>query len=688
MLISLDFKFIFIANLKSASSSIEAGLRSVSEIALVESRFGKHMHFSEIEKIFPWILKLPARLQNNTLKGRDDFFVFGVIREPIDFLISLYNSHSASRFADDSKLYTGNMDFDVFLNKWTEANPDQVEPQYLKLLTNKGAIGADYIISYDKIDDGLNYVMNTLGLPMLSNLEKLNVSERRMLRANLSLEQRDWILTQFSADYNFMEKFCNRRLTPTDKNWEQAQSDETQVKPDPVSSAALVGPATAGRMKQVILGVTLVQAAYRTFFGREPDPTGLRDGLLMLQNQRGVEKVFAWILGSKEFSARLGEFVNTYVPLQFLDQASRAYIWAQKKGPTAPNAAASAATSALEPRVADFTLEQARLVDSLTTRPGQVLIAQYRPEPGSRPTIYVRNRDHLTQPRGFQSVEYLDSLISNYLLHPNFFHLYATHFLTGMPEQFSLVQIADCPDNIGVGVAFCSCDPLITLIPDPHFWVERGYFEIREQISKKWVPWRNRIPKFFWRGSSTGAEAQTVEDFQALPRFQLCASSAKIPALRDLIDAKLTNIVQAKNSEEADKIRALASSLGIMMAQVPQIQFIKYRYQIDIDGNSNSWSFLFKLAMGSCVLKVSSDWRQWYYDRLSPWEHYIPVNSDLSDLEQMVRWCLDNDADAERIAINGLKRASDIVFGTEMPKAAANLLAASKPSFDQFGSKN
>ena len=61
---------------------------------------------------------------------------------------------------------------------------------------------------------------------------------------------------------------------------------------------------------------------------------------------------------------------------------------------------------------------------------------------------------------------------------------------------------------------------------------------------------------------------------------------------------------------------------------------------------SNSWSGLFtKLLTGSTVLKVESPmgFRQWYYDRLKPFEHYVPVRPDLA--EHPCLWILEQPCD-------------------------------------------
>lgn len=59
------------------------------------------------------------------------------------------------------------------------------------------------------------------------------------------------------------------------------------------------------------------------------------------------------------------------------------------------------------------------------------------------------------------------------------------------------------------------------------------------------------------------------------------------------------------------------------------------RFALDVDGNTNAWANLFqRLLLGCCVIKVASPfgYRQWYYDDLVPWVHYVPVRADMADL--------------------------------------------------------
>jgi hypothetical protein len=102
-----------------------------------------------------------------------------------------------------------------------------------------------------------------------------------------------------------------------------------------------------------------------------------------------------------------------------------------------------------------------------------------------------------------------------------------------------------------------------------------------------------------------------------------------------------------------------------------------YRGVFDIDGNANAWSGLFCSLLGaSCVLKIASaqGFRQWYYADLKPWENYIPIQSDLSDLPEAVRWFHAHDSQVREIATRGRELALSIDMKTAVKTSAANLL--------------
>ena len=54
------------------------------------------------------------------------------------------------------------------------------------------------------------------------------------------------------------------------------------------------------------------------------------------------------------------------------------------------------------------------------------------------------------------------------------------------------------------------------------------------------------------------------------------------------------------------------------------------------------------------LLKAESKYYEHFYRDLKPFEHYVPVKEDLSDLEERIMWARENDAEAKKIAENAV----------------------------------
>jgi hypothetical protein len=245
-------------------------------------------------------------------------------------------------------------------------------------------------------------------------------------------------------------------------------------------------------------------------------------------------------------------------------------------------------------------------------------------------------------------------------------------------NQSAAHRCGEIPVNVGdhgvvPGLAFSDYRPNYFLIPDPQFQSTRGYLDIRNGYASHEIPWPERVPLAFWRGATTGRyPAPGITDCFLLPRVRLCTLAQSRP---DLFDVGLNRIVQMSSPEDT---RALEES-GLMRSAVPDAAFNQYRYQIDIDGNSNSWAGLFiKLLTGSPVLKVASPlgFRQWYYDLLEPWANFVPVASDMSDLIEKVEWLRDNADAARRIGERGRELATRLSYDAEIERCSATLVSA------------
>jgi len=81
--------------------------------------------------------------------------------------------------------------------------------------------------------------------------------------------------------------------------------------------------------------------------------------------------------------------------------------------------------------------------------------------------------------------------------------------------------------------------------------------------------------------------------------------------------------------------------------------------------------------LSNCTLvKVCSNLTQWYYKTLIPYEHYIPINQDLSNLHDSLIWLKKYDIEARTIAMNGQILAKEIFSEKKLLLYAYKLLLA------------
>lgn len=83
----------------------------------------------------------------------------------------------------------------------------------------------------------------------------------------------------------------------------------------------------------------------------------------------------------------------------------------------------------------------------------------------------------------------------------------------------------------------------------------------------------------------------------------------------------------------------------------------KYKYLIDVGGNGYSGRTKFLLFSGRPLIFVERKYVEYFQDDLRPWEHYVPVKEDLSDLMSAYEWLRDNESKALEIAANAQKFA-------------------------------
>ena len=214
-------------------------------------------------------------------------------------------------------------------------------------------------------------------------------------------------------------------------------------------------------------------------------------------------------------------------------------------------------------------------------------------------------------------------------------------------------EISDGSSSGDGWISFSSPHQGAILIPDSDFCDSRGYAGIRRVALGPGPAWQDRAAGFCWRGSTTGlgvisTPGMEADDPSLIQRTRLGLLGRSIPDA----DFKLSRVVQSHDAED----QARLARAGILAEPIDTATWRARKFAVDIDGNSNAWSNLFtRLLLGCCVIKVASPrgFRQWYYGQLVPFESFVPVAADLSDLAERLEWCRTHDPECRAIAGSG-----------------------------------
>ncbi|PWV95749.1 glycosyl transferase family 90 [Hoeflea marina] len=83
----------------------------------------------------------------------------------------------------------------------------------------------------------------------------------------------------------------------------------------------------------------------------------------------------------------------------------------------------------------------------------------------------------------------------------------------------------------------------------------------------------------------------------------------------------------------------------------------RYRYLLDIEGIGYSARLKILLFSGRPVFIQDRPWKDFFFDWMEPFQHYIPVAGDLSDLGRQLDWAEAHPEECARIAANALEFA-------------------------------
>ncbi|KAI9029336.1 lipopolysaccharide-modifying protein [Hyaloraphidium curvatum] len=160
-------------------------------------------------------------------------------------------------------------------------------------------------------------------------------------------------------------------------------------------------------------------------------------------------------------------------------------------------------------------------------------------------------------------------------------------------------------------------------------------------------PWSAKDSTLVWRGATTGgftSNSTCKEHHRHIGR----ALGSKVPNIT--FDVGFSSIALCQNCAY------IGQRYGPSRGRIAFRDHFRAKYLLDMDGNSYSQRFELFLFGDSLGIRAGVH-EAWYEGWIRPWEHYVPLRVDFSDLEEKLRWLAEHDDVARRIARNGQRTA-------------------------------
>tara|TARA_B110000208_G_C11652668_1_gene388593 strand:+ start:421 stop:984 length:564 start_codon:yes stop_codon:yes gene_type:complete len=166
------------------------------------------------------------------------------------------------------------------------------------------------------------------------------------------------------------------------------------------------------------------------------------------------------------------------------------------------------------------------------------------------------------------------------------------------------------------------------------------------------IPWEEKINKGVWRGVDTGNNDRLkfIEKYYKIHNFGF------------------TDLVQNLKNEK-DKYKYLIKE------NLNYEEQLKYKYLISIEGNDVATGLKWMLYSNSVVLMKIPTKESWIMEgRLIPYFHYIPLNENFDDLDDVIKWCLLNDDKCKVISNNATIYIKQFLYKKNENEIAVNIL--------------
>lgn len=238
---------------------------------------------------------------------------------------------------------------------------------------------------------------------------------------------------------------------------------------------------------------------------------------------------------------------------------------------------------------------------------------------------------------------------------------------SAMPDFEFVLNVHDCPlrkssDTTMFSITACKNRNAVPL-PQWFQWRDKSFSNWDDNMAKSFmiaeeIPWSEKSDKAVFYGAlrkSSLFETEngqlewidtTVQNWHTFGRGKLWKLQQDHPDLFDV------GIMRASSVEDLpDILNAMNWERKSYLTM--EEQFRGYKYVIYVEGTCG-WADRLKnlLSAGMVVFLQSTPCHEFFQPLLKPWVHYIPIQNDLSDLVEKVKWARSNPEPSREIGLN------------------------------------
>jgi len=220
-----------------------------------------------------------------------------------------------------------------------------------------------------------------------------------------------------------------------------------------------------------------------------------------------------------------------------------------------------------------------------------------------------------------------------------------------------------------------------SIIKTPEYHHDAYYYQNNEILD---IPWEGKKTIFFFRGINSGNPFSSIKlkwNLERNSRVNLFLEYMKLSSdLKNVCDISFDRLYPNKNilnkivndeidlkilfnnenwilnddktiDDFKDEIKLLLNNLS---EHIPLEEILKNKFLFCPEGFDTSSIINIAMISGSVIISP-----KFYYENtivnnkfLKPYVHYIPINEDYGNLQDIIKWCLDNDEKCKEIAQN------------------------------------